>query len=93
MFDKFVKSHCRRRDGLWKKLDILGVVSETAIRQYMWYGQSPFQIYNDVDRAFYESIKVGKCGRRVMEKPMLRCRRPGVNNRATERDFTNVSGL
>ncbi len=23
----------------------------------MWYGESPFQIYNDVDRAFYESIK------------------------------------
>jgi hypothetical protein len=22
----------------------------------MWYGKSPFQIYNDVDRAFYESI-------------------------------------
>jgi hypothetical protein len=24
----------------------------------MWYGESPFQIYNDVDRAFYESIKL-----------------------------------
>jgi hypothetical protein len=34
----------------------LGVVSETAIRQYMRYGGLPFQIYNDVDRAFYESI-------------------------------------
>ncbi len=22
----------------------------------MWYGKSSFQIYNDVDRAFYESI-------------------------------------
>jgi len=22
----------------------------------MWYGESLFQIYNDVDRAFYESI-------------------------------------
>ena len=31
---------------------MLGVVSETAIWQYMWYGDSPFQIYNDVDRAF-----------------------------------------
>ena len=46
-----------RRDGLWKKLDILGVISETAIRQYMWYGESPFQIYNDVDRAFYDTIR------------------------------------
>jgi hypothetical protein len=25
----------------------------------MWYGKSPFQIYNDVDRAFYESIRIG----------------------------------
>ena len=23
----------------------------------MWYGKSLFQIYNDVDRAFYESIR------------------------------------
>lgn len=45
-------------DGLWKKLDILGVVSETAIWQYIWYGESSFQIYNNEDRAFYESIKI-----------------------------------
>ncbi len=37
-------------------LDIRGVVFETAIWQYIWYGESPFQAYNDVDRAFYESI-------------------------------------
>ncbi len=39
-------------------LDIRGVVSETVIWQYIEYGKSPFQIYNDVDRAFYESINV-----------------------------------
>ncbi len=40
----------------FEKFDILGVVSEMAIRQYMLYGESSFQIYNDVDRAFCESI-------------------------------------
>jgi pyruvate carboxylase subunit A len=54
---KLVKSNPKCRDGLWKKFDILGVVSETVIRQYIWYGELPFQTYNDVDRTFYESIK------------------------------------
>ncbi len=54
--DKLVKSNPKCRDGLWKKFDILGVVSETVIRQYIWYGELPFQTYNDVDRTFYESI-------------------------------------
>ncbi len=54
--DKFVKTHRNHRDGLWKKLDILGVVSETAIWQHIWYGELSFLAYNDVDRAFYESI-------------------------------------
>jgi hypothetical protein len=27
-----------------------------VIRQYIWYGELPFQTYNDVDRTFYESI-------------------------------------
>jgi len=40
----------------FEKLDMLDVVSETAIWQYMWYGESLFQIYNDADRSFYESI-------------------------------------
>jgi hypothetical protein len=56
--DKLVKSNPKCRDGLWKKFDILGVVSETVIRQYIWYGELPFQTYNDVDRTFYESINV-----------------------------------
>lgn len=30
--------------------------SETVILQYMWYGEMPFQIYNDVDRAFYDQM-------------------------------------
>jgi hypothetical protein len=58
MVDKLVKSNPKCRDGLWKKFDILGVVSETVIRQYIWYGELPFQSYNDVDRTFYESIMV-----------------------------------
>jgi|GEM_PF-6803573 len=33
--DSLVKSHRSCLDGLWKKFDILGVVSETVIRQYM----------------------------------------------------------
>ena len=36
--DDVVKSHFGCVDGLWKKLDIRGVVSETTIWQYMWYG-------------------------------------------------------
>jgi hypothetical protein len=44
--DGVVKTHGNHRDGLWKKLDILGVVSETAIWQYIWYGESAFQTYN-----------------------------------------------
>ncbi len=31
-------------------------MSETVIRQYIWYGELPFQTYNDVDRTFNESI-------------------------------------
>jgi hypothetical protein len=38
IIDAFVKSHRSCRDGLWKKLDILDVASETVIRQYIWYG-------------------------------------------------------
>ncbi len=53
-----MSDHRSHRDGLWKKLDIPGVVSETVIWQCMWYGKLPFQIYNDVDRAFYEYINV-----------------------------------
>ena len=56
-FDDLAKSHRSCRDGLWKKFDILGVASERTICQYIWYGESSFQIYNDVDRAFYKSIK------------------------------------
>ena len=56
--DDLVKSHQSYRDGLWKKFDLLGVVSETAIRQYIGYAESSFQIYNDVNRAFYESISI-----------------------------------
>ncbi len=33
---------------------------ETVIRQYTWYGELPFQTYNDVDRTFYESIRNDK---------------------------------
>ncbi len=32
IYDNLVKSHFVSRDGLWKKFDIRGVVSETAIR-------------------------------------------------------------
>ena len=46
---------------LWKKFDIPGVVSETVVRQYRWYGELPFQTYNDVDRTFYESIIIPLC--------------------------------
>ncbi len=56
--DELIKTHRNNQDGLWKKLDILGVVSETAIWQYIWYGELSFQTYNDVDRAFYDSITV-----------------------------------
>ena len=55
-FDNVVKSHWSCLDGHWNKFDIQGVVSESVIRQYIWYGELPIQIYNDVDRAFYESI-------------------------------------
>ncbi len=74
-FDNLVKSYRSSPDGLWKKLDILDVVSETAIWQYMWYGKSPFQIYNDVDRAFYESINlltIPIICRRTAKKPATR---------------------
>jgi hypothetical protein len=43
-------------NGLWKKFDIRGVVSYTTIRQYIWYGELSCKTYNEVDRAFYESI-------------------------------------
>jgi hypothetical protein len=33
-------------------------VSETVIRQYIRYGELPFQTCNDVDRTFYESIRI-----------------------------------
>jgi hypothetical protein len=45
-------------DGLWKKVDIRGVVSYATIRQYIWYGEWSRKTYNEVDRAFYESIIV-----------------------------------
>jgi hypothetical protein len=56
--DDLVKSQLNHADGLWKKLDIRGVVSCAAIRQYIWYGELSRKTYNEVDRAFYESIKL-----------------------------------
>ena len=63
--DEAVKIPIATGDGLWKKVDICpagnalgvrGVVSCTTIRQYIWYGELSCKTYNEVDRAFYESI-------------------------------------
>jgi hypothetical protein len=48
---------------LRRKFDIRGVVSYATIRQYLWYGELSRKTCNEVDRAFYESIKVTlRCG-------------------------------
>jgi len=41
-----------------QNFDIPAALSKTTILQYMWYGESPFQIHNGVERAFYEPIKI-----------------------------------
>ncbi len=56
ILDDLVKSQLYHTDGLWKKFDIRGVVSYATIRQYIWYGEWSRKTYNEVDRAFYESI-------------------------------------
>ena len=55
-FDDLVKSQHYHTDGLWKKFDIRGVVPYATIRQYIWYGELSRKAYNELDRAFYESI-------------------------------------
>jgi hypothetical protein len=54
--DSFVKSILKVPDGLWKMVDIRGVVFVEVLRLYMWYVVKSQQTYNEVDRTFYESI-------------------------------------